>query len=226
MLHLYQNPLALEKWQRRKDYKNFILRAILTVVFSSSVFYLIVYLIFLSQGLNLGVSVAETVITRFSDNAAVGLTSRQQKKAIPVRLQIPALKVDAAIISKGLDGSGAVDMSEDPYVVAWFNLSSLPGEIGSTVIAGHYGWKENTPAVFDSLYKIRIGDVIQVEDRNGLTTTFVVRKMERYFPGSAAKEVFQSNDGKTHLNLITCEGDWNADSKSYSERLVVFADKE
>jgi hypothetical protein len=37
--------------------------------------------------------------------------------------------------------------------------------------------------------------------------------------------VFASNDGGAHLNLITCAGEWNKGKKSYSERLVVFADK-
>jgi len=35
-----------------------------------------------------------------------------------------------------------------------------------------------------------------------------------------------SNDGKAHLNLITCAGVWDEVEKSHSSRLVVFADME
>ena len=31
------------------------------------------------------------------------------------------------------------------------------------------------------------------------------------------------NDGN-HLNLITCDGEWNEDQKTFSKRLVVFSD--
>jgi hypothetical protein len=43
-----------------------------------------------------------------------------------------------------------------------------------------------------------------------------------YDPGYA-KDVFNGDNGD-HLNLITCDGIWDADEKSYSKRLVVFAD--
>ena len=198
------------------DYKNFLLRAMLVLVFSSGALYLFSYSVFLSRGIDLGVLAEETVNIKFSESAVVGVSPDQQKKTVPARLEVPTLHINTVIASSGLDKRGMMQISDDPNEVAWFNLGPSPGQAGSAVISGHYGWKDHTPAVFDSLYKIRIGDVIQVEDSNGLTTTIVVRKMERYFSGSVAKEVFQSKDGKSHLNLITCEGDWNDDSKSYS----------
>ena len=224
MFYAFQNLPALKKERRLKDYKNLFLRIILAFVFSCATFYLLLYSVFLSRGLNLGVPTKETVITRFSRNIAATVLFEQQKN-VPVRLEIPALNVKAVIASSGLDNRGVMEISEDPNVATWFNLGAFPGEIGNAVISGHYGWKDNTAAVFDSLYKTHVGDLIEIEDSAGGITTFVVRKTERYAPGSSAQEVFRSNDGKSHLNLITCEGDWNSDSKSYSERLVVFADK-
>ena len=80
--------------------------------------------------------------------------------------------------------------------------------------------------MFDNLYKLTPGDKIYVEDEKGATTTFVVRESQKYNPNADALKVFISNDGKSHLNLITCEGVWDKVFKSYSKRLVVFADKE
>ncbi len=145
---------------------------------------------------------------------------------LPARLKIPAINVDSVVEYVGLDSSGAMDVPESPDNVAWFKLGQRPGENGSAVIAGHYGWENGKAAAFDNLYKLRKGDKIYVEDEKGAIISFVVRESRRYKPEADASAVFESNDGKAHLNLITCEGDWNKDSKSYSERLVVFTDKE
>ena len=120
-----------------------------------------------------------------------------------------------------------MDVPKERANVAWFNLGPRPGENGSAVIAGHYGrWKNGKGSVFDNLHKLRKGDKIYVEDENGVIITFVVRESRRYDPNASVGDVFGSNDGKAHLNLITCEGVWDKVSKTYSKRLVVFTDKE
>lgn len=113
---------------------------------------------------------------------------------------------------------------EGPSNAAWWNAGTVPGQIGSAVIDGHFGWKNGIPAVFDRLDVLKIGDLIYVDDSEGHTTTFVVHGLKLYGQNSPAPEVFHSSDGKAHLNLITCEGLWNATDKNYSNRLVVFAD--
>jgi LPXTG-site transpeptidase (sortase) family protein len=110
---------------------------------------------------------------------------------------------------------------------AWFNQSPRPGESGNAIITGHYGyWKNGKSTVFNNLNKLRKGDKIYVVDEKGVVVNFVVREIRNYNPDAVASDVFFSNDNKSHLNLITCEGVWNKVSKSYSQRLVVFADKE
>jgi len=141
-------------------------------------------------------------------------------------LAIPNIDVDASIISLGLTSLGAMDTPKNSTDVAWFNLGPRPGETGSAVIAGHFGWKDGQSAVFDNLYKVREGDKLYVKDGEGAVITFVVRELRIFGEGQDATEIFSSNDGRAHLNLITCQGIWNKDKKSYSERLVVFTDKE
>ncbi|MEK7064522.1 MAG: class F sortase, partial [Patescibacteria group bacterium] len=145
---------------------------------------------------------------------------------IPVRIIIPRINLDAVIKSVGLTVNGAMDAPKIPAETGWFSLGVRPGEVGSAVIAGHSGWKNNIPSAFDELNKLRVGDSISVVDDNGAVTTFIVRKIQIYDPNADASDVFSSSDGKAHLNLITCEGVWNKISKSFSKRLVVFTDKE
>ena len=146
---------------------------------------------------------------------------------IPIRLNIPKINVDAAIIPLGVTKSGAMDAPAGPKDVGWFNLGTRPGNIGSAVIDGHYGyWKDGEGSVFDDLNKLRKGDELQVKDDKGATIIFIVRKILTYSQTAGTADIFSSNDGKSHLNLITCEGDWNSTQKTYSNRLVIFADKE
>lgn len=146
---------------------------------------------------------------------------------LPVRLKIPTINVDASVESLGLTVSGDMDTPKGPDNVAWFELGTRPGENGSAVIAGHFGtWKNGKRSVFDNLHKLKAGDKVYIEDEKGESITFVVREIRNFDPQADATEVFSSDDDMAHLNLITCEGAWNKDSKNYSKRLVVFADKE
>ena len=156
-------------------------------------------------------------------------TGRQSAEiafGLPIRLRIPKINVDAAFVNVALTADGAMDVPKTPSEVAWFNLSSRPGDRGSAVVSGHYGWKNGIPAVFDDLDKLKKGDVINVEDKRGLITTFAVRESRIYDWDADAPDVFGSSDGGAHLNLITCGGIWDKINKNYSTRLVVFADKE
>lgn len=160
------------------------------------------------------------------ENVAALSNQEQTNVALPVRLKIPVIGVDTVVIPVGLTSDGAVGIPKGPVDVAWFNLGPRPGEIGSSAIVGHYGWKNNMPAIFDNLHKLRVGDKVSVLDEKGLTTTFVVREIRIYGKDDVASDVFISSDGKAHLNLITCTGTWNKAEKTYSNRLVVFTDRE
>lgn len=154
-----------------------------------------------------------------------GSQTEQARAAFPMRLKIPQITVNAAVEFVGLSPDGAMDTPKEQGHVAWFKLGPLPGKTGSAVMAGHYGWKDGKPSVFDNLYKLRKGDMLFVEDNKGTITSFVVVDLQRFDPSADATSVFGSNDGQAHLNLITCEGVWDKVAKSYSKRLVVFTDK-
>ena len=145
----------------------------------------------------------------------------------PAWLDIPSINVDAPVESLGITSTGEMAVPKGPTDVAWYDLGPRPGNIGSSVIAGHYGtWINGQGSVFDNLNKLKPGDELYTKDSKGLITTFVVREIKNYNPKADAPEVFNLNDGKAHLNLITCEGVWDQVKQTYSNRLVVFTDKE
>lgn len=146
---------------------------------------------------------------------------------LPVKIVIPKINVNARIQGVGLTKNGKMEVPEKPEDTGWYSFGKRPGEAGSAVIAGHYGvWNDGKVAVFNKINKLNSGDKILVENGDGGLVSFIVRESREYDPTADASKVFYSSDGKSHLNLITCEGVWNNDSKSYSQRLVVFADQE
>ena len=145
---------------------------------------------------------------------------------LPLRLKIPSIALDAAIEKVALKTDGSMDVPKDPMNAGWYELGYRPGEMGSAVIDGHVDWWYGATGVFANLHKIKPGDKITVQDDAGLVFTFIVREIRTYNAAADATNIFISNDGIAHLNLITCTGAWNKNANQYSKRLVVFADKE
>lgn len=144
--------------------------------------------------------------------------------ASPVQLKVSKINVDTVTIPVGVNAKGDMDIDENPEQAAWYELGAKPGQEGSAVIAGHYGWKNGVASVFNDLHTLVAGDEISTVGEDGKVMTFVVTRLTTYMPNQDATDVFRSDDGKAHLNLVTCQGSWNNSESTYSERLVVFSD--
>ena len=143
-------------------------------------------------------------------------------EGLPVRLQIPAIGVYSFIEDAYITPEGAMEVPSGTVDVAWFALGPHPGQVGSAVIGGHFGIQNGMPFVFYNLSKLKMGDNIYIIDDKGNTIKFVVNSTALFAANADATTVFTSSDGLAHLNLITCEGVWNAVAGEYPDRTVVF----
>lgn len=203
--------------------KEYVRLSLLKVVFAA---FTLMLLFYLAYGLN-----EKQVGQRQPQNATQPPETKKQTSAIetqkerpglPVRLKIPKINVEASIQQVGITQSGEMEVSSNTVDVGWFKLGPRPGEVGSAVIAGHVDGENSEVGVFANLYKLKEGDKLYIETNKGTSIAFIVRRSRIYNPGYA-DEVFSRSDG-AHLNLITCDGVWDGAKKSYSKRLVVFAD--
>jgi LPXTG-site transpeptidase (sortase) family protein len=153
------------------------------------------------------------------------VTSAKTVTASLMRLKIPKIKIDTNLEQVGLTAKGAVGVPKSILNAAWFNGSSLPGRTGNSVIVGHFGYINGVAAIFNNLTKLKQGDKVYVATENGSSITFVVKKIQSYPQTAKIPGVFVSSDGKSHLNLITCNGIWNKITQSYSQRLIVYTEK-
>ncbi len=158
------------------------------------------------------------------------LTPQQVKLppiAAPARLVIPKIKVNAPIEQLDLLEDGSLDTpSKDTWAdVGWYKRGPMPGQKGSAVIDGHLNQPGDDPAVFWNLHNLKRGDIIEVVDHKGNMYRFKVDKIASYPPDKAPVTQIFSNDSRSHLNLITCAGDWVPDQNQMNARLVVFSTK-
>lgn len=149
----------------------------------------------------------------------------KEEHGVPTRLIIPAINVNAKVQYVSLAKDGSVGIPQGPSDVAWYTLGPTPGEKGSAIITGHYGpWITGAHSVFDNLGNLKVGDTVYVENTKGEKIGFKVIDKKKYGKNEKAEEVFNKNDG-VYLNLITCNGEWLKDQKTYTDRLVIFTKK-
>ncbi len=146
-----------------------------------------------------------------------------QEGMVPVSLSIPSLSIEAPIISVGLLEDGSMEVPESTDEVGWYRHGAKIGEKGNAVLAGHVDSYKG-PAIFFELKNIEIGAVINVIGENGEEKEFKVTKKETYKSNEAPiEEIFGESDS-ANLNLITCTGTFDYDSRHYLDRLVVYAE--
>jgi LPXTG-site transpeptidase (sortase) family protein len=153
--------------------------------------------------------------------SALPIRPNQTVYSFPSRLTIPKIGVNANVIQMGITTTGSMQAPATNQATGWYKYGARPGNVGSAVIDGHLGLSNE--AVFGKLDKLLVGDAITVLDDQGSTISFIVKRIATFERDSDAAAIFNSETG-SHLNLITCNGDWESHQATYSKRLVVFSD--
>ena len=151
---------------------------------------------------------------------------RPLKGALPQRIDIPALGVQAPVVARGLDARGALD--PPPYdqagVVGWYAAGTRPGAAGAALMVGHVD-TATRPAVFTGLRTMRPGETVRVFRADGRVAEFTVddvRVLARdHFDARRAYGARQH--GRAELKLITCGGTFDRATRSYTADVVVSA---
>ena len=142
---------------------------------------------------------------------------------LPKYLIIPKIKVNAVVENIALTPKNAVAVPKGYGNVGWFKLGPKPGDPGSSLISGHFARKTSGWAVFNDLYKLRKGDIVNVKDSKGQLLRFIVSTTKLYPYNASTSNLFTSDDA-AHLNLVTCTGTWINSIGGFNKRLVVFTD--
>jgi len=146
--------------------------------------------------------------------------------AVPIRLIIPAINLDAPVITVGWsiverDGQQISEWDVPEWRAAgWLKTSALVGAIGNTVLEGH---QDIDGRVFENLENLKAGDTVQVQT-NSVTRNYVIALRtivpEKDQPLEVRREnarwIGPSNDER--LTLVTC---WPRNDNTH--RLILVA---
>jgi sortase (surface protein transpeptidase) len=145
-----------------------------------------------------------------------------REAAPPRRIRIPAIGVNARVVSLEREPDRAMETPKNFDNTGWYEPGSEPGERGPAVIAGHID-STSGPAVFYRLRELKRGNLIRIKRADGSVVRFRVEGLERWpkaeFP---TRRVF----GKTRLaalRLVTCSGNFDPSTGHYVDNTIVYA---
>ncbi|GAA3252262.1 class F sortase [Streptomyces lavendulae] len=146
--------------------------------------------------------------------------------AMPARIDVPFIGVQAPVIARGLDADGAVEPPpyELPGTVGWWGAGPAPGAAGTALMVGHVDTKSK-PAVFFGLSTLRPGEKIRVARADGTVAEFTVEDVRVYERAGfdPHKAYGPRVKGRAELRLVTCGGTYDKVARQYSANVVVSA---
>jgi LPXTG-site transpeptidase (sortase) family protein len=141
---------------------------------------------------------------------------------------LPSAGIRAAVVQVGLTPEGAMGSPDNPFVVGWFNRSAAPGELGNALLGGHRDYQDRDGnidvGVCWKLDETRVGDqLIMFDQARNRYFVYDIVDIATIRPESRDAVRYLSQTRESVVTLITCSGDFDEDTHSYEERIVVVA---
>jgi sortase (surface protein transpeptidase) len=144
--------------------------------------------------------------------------------ANPVRLQIPAIGVDAPVDPLTVDKNGVLPPPEANDRTGWWRDGPEPGERGPAVIVGHIDSYQG-PAVFIRLAQLQSGDQILIDRADGTSAIFVTQRVEQHAKDDFPTQAVYGGTPDPQLRLITCGGKFDYRARRYVDNVIVYASR-
>lgn len=139
----------------------------------------------------------------------------------PVRIEIPAIGVDADLVGVGLNADRSMEVP-DFGLAGWYTEGPAPGAPGPAVIAAHVDSYQG-PDVFFRLRELEPGDEIHVHGADGRTLTWKMYASQLADKDELPINRIWSTTDQPALRLITCGGTFDRSARSYTSNVIVYA---
>jgi hypothetical protein len=160
-----------------------------------------------------------------SQAAAKPVTGPLLGRSVPLRLEIPQLKVSSDLLQLGLNSDQSVQVpplgKDSP--AGWYKYSPTPGQLGPSVLLGHVDSAEYGPGIFFRLGALRPGSTVSVTRTDRTTAVFRVDRVVSYSKDNFPTLEVYGNTDSAQLRLITCGGKFDLSSHHYENNIVAFA---
>lgn len=143
----------------------------------------------------------------------------------PKKIVIPSIGVDNYIQNVGLDKNNQIVSPGNIYIAGWYTKSARPGRKGLSIMDGHLNGYQHD-GIFVNLNKLKSGEEFSVEMGDGRKFRYKVINNNTVDENKATGYLFSQNPKVIkQLNLITCGGDYNRNTRYYSKRVIVEAEQ-
>jgi Sortase domain len=147
--------------------------------------------------------------------------SGHQPAALPVSLAIPAIDLRSNLTRLGVTAQGTLQVPSSTSVAGWYTGSPRPGDVGSSIIAGHIDSVQG-PGVFFRLRLLRPGDLVYVRQADGRLAVFRVTLVRSYPKNHFPTAAVYGPAPDAELRLITCGGLFDYATGSYLSNVVAY----
>ncbi|MCA9348329.1 class F sortase [Candidatus Saccharibacteria bacterium] len=142
----------------------------------------------------------------------------------PLSIQLPTIEAEGYIEQVGVDKDNRMVVPGNVHMGGWYTKGVLPGDDGLSIIDGHVHGVY-AKGIFYNLGKLKADDVFTVTFGDKSIRKFKVKQVQTVTTKQADKTLFIRDKTITkQLNLITCTGKYNKDSKTYDSRVIIVAE--
>lgn len=164
----------------------------------------------------------EAARTSLGQAKAEVLHEADTRAAVPVRIRIPEIGIDAPVGPLQVDPRGVLVPPETNHATGWWKDGPEPGERGPAVVAGHVD-SHRGPAIFFRLSDLPAGAQVFIDRADHTTAVFTTYRVEKHPKNGFPTQAVYGPTPNSELRLITCGGDFDDTDKSYLANIIVFA---
>ena len=164
----------------------------------------------------------DSLVAPASRALEVSLPVLTATSSLPSRLIVPLLGINANIQYVGENAQGNMRAPDNFTDVSWYEYGTIPGSIGTAVIAGHVDNGLGLDGVFKHLSDIVVGADVYIETTGGDTRHFKVSDVEVY-PYQSCRDAFHTKwCGSPQSHYL--RRSWVTGGDTYDQRIVIYAD--
>jgi len=149
------------------------------------------------------------------------------ERAVPLHVRIASIGVDAPLVPVGIEDDGAMEIPEDVREIGWYDpdagLGVVPGSVGTAVLAGHVDSRSQGRGALYDLRDLRAGDTIEIDLSDGTSQAWLITDVIQYPKDVLPYDELFVWSGPERLAIITCGGEFDRTSRSYTDNIVVYA---
>lgn len=141
----------------------------------------------------------------------------------PKLITIPSINLTGFVQKVGNDQENRIAVPTNTNLAGWYINSAKLGEKGLSIVVGHLNGRFSD-GIFYNLSLLEAGEQFQVQLGNSNILNYEIVDKVTVTEEEANQYLFsQQNNISSQLNLITCGGEYDDETKTYTDRVIVYS---